>query len=105
METASEKSTTSRAWKQAIYGQIAAQAGGAHSDRPVQIERAFPGRGWRNWANLCKPTIDCLGPIVGAGRRRLAPRNDLLTRLGLHQTVDEALGNRVELGIWWRAGD
>lgn len=103
VQAASEHSATSAAWKHDIHGQIAAQvAAPATGEHPVAVELAFRVGPRRNWANLWKPAIDCLGPLVGAGTRRFAPRDDLITELGLHQLVDGQFGHRVELDIWWR---
>ena len=55
----------------------------------------------RNWLNLWKPTIDALDPLLGRARevRDWHPRDDRITALGLHLTMDETLGNDVLLQI------
>lgn len=102
VEASSSKSATTSAWKEEIRGQISEQHRAPEDGQRVAMEVAFRVDPSRNWVNLWKPTIDCLGPILGAGERRFAPRDDLITRLGLHQTTDQELGYRVEVGVWWR---
>jgi hypothetical protein len=56
-----------------------------------------------NWANLWKPAIDSLGPILGEGSKPFSPNDDRILRLALHRLVDSNIGFDVELGVWWRS--
>jgi hypothetical protein len=70
------------------------------------MELAFRVGPGREWTNLWKPAIDALGGILGlAGTRPWHPRDDRITALSLHRTIDDALVHAVELGVWWRPVD
>lgn len=96
-------SASSTAWKQQINEQIAAQARPAPPG-PLEMEIGFRVGPARNWAQLWKPAIDALDPILGRTipERSFHPRDDRLVRLGLHRLVDDAVDWPVELGVWWR---
>lgn len=83
--------------------QIAIQSAPA-PEGPVEMEIGFRVGPARNWAQLWKPAIDALDPILGRTRpdRAYHPRDDRLVRLGLHRLVDSAAGWMVEIGVWWR---
>jgi hypothetical protein len=91
------------AWKKEIAGQL------AHVDEapegPVELQVSFLIGPSRNWANLWKPAIDALEAILGPGPRPFHPRDDRVTRLGLHRSVDAALGNEVSAMILWRTAE
>lgn len=95
--TSASASTT--AWKEEVARQIVSEP---IPDGPVELHVAFRVGPTRNWANLWKPAIDSLENVLGAGPRRFHPRDDRIVILGLHRTVDPALGNVVELGFRWR---
>jgi hypothetical protein len=68
---------------------------------PVELELGFTVGPSRNWINLWKPTIDALGPLLGApaGSKPWHPHDGRIVRLGLHREVDAALGNDVVITI------
>ena len=70
---------------------------------PIEMEIGFAVGPHRSWTNLWKPAIDALGGVLGlTDARPWHPRDDRIDALALHRAVDPALGNAVELGIWWR---
>nr|MDT0659120.1 hypothetical protein [Micromonospora sp. DSM 115978] len=59
----------------------------------------------RNWANLWKPLIDALGPVLGEPPGRpFHPYDDRIVDLSLHHHTDPALGHDVQVGLWWAPG-
>jgi hypothetical protein len=68
---------------------------------PLSLEVAFVVGPNRNWLNLWKPTIDALGPLLGAteGAKPWHPRDGRITRLGLHRAVGAKLRNDVLIGL------
>jgi hypothetical protein len=67
----------------------------------VALQLAFVVGPRRAWANLWKPTIDALSPILGRDddAREWNARDGRVTDLGLHRTVDSDLGNEVRIAI------
>ena len=68
----------------------------------VRLELGFVFGRHRYWLNLWKATIDALGPLLGrdpSGKGPWCPRDGRITELGMHQTVDPALGHKVVIGI------
>ncbi|WP_308714914.1 hypothetical protein [Phytohabitans maris] len=56
----------------------------------------------RNWANLWKPLIDSLGPLLGEHPGRpFHPHDDRIVDLSLHHHIDAALGYDVQVGLRW----
>ncbi|KMO66835.1 hypothetical protein MCHUDSM44219_05709 [Mycolicibacterium chubuense] len=57
--------------------------------------------GNRGWLGLWKPTIDALDPILGRTYpdNPYHPLDGRITELGMHLTVDRALGYDVLIGI------
>jgi hypothetical protein len=76
------------------------------SSEPVELEICFRVGPPRNWVALWKPTIDALGGLLGVpdAVRRWHPNDGRIVRLGLHQVVDDNLGNRVCVAIWATVG-
>jgi len=68
---------------------------------PVELELAFVVGPRRNWVGLWKPTIDSLDPLLGRTYpdRPWHPLDGRITELGMHLTIDDALGNDVVIGI------
>jgi hypothetical protein len=96
-------STDVRAWKEQVAEQVATQATTEPEDA-LELQISFRVARRRNWASLWKPAIDSLGSILGndpAGRP-FHPRDDRIVLLGVHRTIDDSMGNRVGLGVWWR---
>jgi hypothetical protein len=73
-------------------------------DGPLELQLALAVASRRNWAWLWKPAIDSLGAILGIEnpRKPFSTRDDRIVRLALHRTIDDTLGNRVRVGVWWR---
>jgi hypothetical protein len=67
---------------------------------PVSLQLSFTVGKGRNWANLWKPTIDALGPLLGTDSDRpWNPRDGRIVELGLHRSVDAALEHDVLIAI------
>jgi hypothetical protein len=68
---------------------------------PVRLELAFAVGPRRNWLGLWKQTIDSLDPLLGRTYpgRPWHPLDGRITELGMHKTVDPALGYNVVIGI------
>lgn len=66
----------------------------------VALQVAFVVGPHRAWANLWKPTIDALGPIIGRdGDHEWNARDGRITALGLHCAVDPHAGHEVRIAI------
>lgn len=94
-------SSQSRAWKEEIAAHLPPVV---VPEGPVELQIAFRAGPQRNWTALWKPAIDALGAILGVddAARPFSPRDDRITRLGLHHNIAPELGHAVELGVWWR---
>jgi hypothetical protein len=71
-------------------------------DGPVRLELTFIVGPTRNWLELWKPTIDALEPLLGrdpSEKRPWNPRDGRITELGMHKTIDPALGHNIVIGI------
>lgn len=97
-------SVESRAYKEQIRASLAGEE--EILDGPVMLQISLTVGPGRNWLNLWKPTIDALDPLLGRTRvdRDWHPRDDRITTLGLHLTIDETLSNDVLLQIAVAAG-
>ena len=86
-------------YKQQIYDSVAGAT--EISAGPVRLELSFVVGPRRKWWNLWKQTIDSLDPILGRTNplRAWHPRDGRITELGMHATVDPALGFDVLIGI------
>ena len=91
------------AWKQQISLALA-PADMVASEAAIYVHLSFVVAGRRNWTTLWKPAIDALGPILGIPNalRPYRPRDDRIVSLGLHRFVDDALGDDVQITVWWR---
>lgn len=92
-------STSSEQYKEQIY---AAVAGAAELPAgPVRLELSFVVGPIRNWPGLWKPTIDALDPLLGRTNpdRAWHPLDGRIVELGMHVTIDAALGYDVIIGI------
>lgn len=73
---------------------------------PVEVQLAWRCSSRRNWTTLWIPTGDTMGPILGVTRNAgFNPRDDRIVSLSFHREIDETLGNRIVLGMWWRSED
>jgi len=77
-------------------------AGGRHRSGPGRADnRAEAGPG-RDWAGLCKPLIDAVGPVLGEDPARpFCPRDDRIVSLALHHAIDTGIARDVITGAWW----
>ena len=92
-------SASTVAYKEQIH---AAVAGAAElPPGPVRLELSFVVGPGRNWLNLWKQTIDSLDPLLGRTYpdRAWHPRDGRITELGMHKTVDPAVGHKIVIGI------
>lgn len=92
-------SASTPAYKEQIHSAVAVAA--ELPPGPVKLELAFVVGPTRNWLNLWKPTIDSLDPLLGCtgSGRPWNPLDGRVTELGLHLTIDPALGYEVVVGI------
>jgi hypothetical protein len=93
----------SKLWKEQVHDQIASVVAGLPQLVVTDLQVCFRVSPKINWANLWKPAIDALGPILGEGSKQFHPNDDRILRLAVHRLVDAKLGNNVELGVWWRS--
>jgi len=96
-------STANKAWKTELANGLRPQPSLAR-EGALELEVAFVINDRRNWTWLWKPAIDSLAAIVGRvpGAAEFNTRDDRITRLAVHRGVDESLGWRVRVGVWWR---
>jgi len=73
-------------------------------DGPVTLELGFVVGPHRDWLDLWWSTIDGLGPLLGQSPADPHPRDGRIVDLGLHRTVDPALGDDVVIGLRARPG-
>jgi hypothetical protein len=92
-------SAGSTAYKEQVRDQIT--AGRPLPDGGVALQLTFVVGPRRAWPNLWKATIDSLGSILGhdTGAQEWNPRDGRITDLGLHCTVDPAVGYDVLIAI------
>ena len=98
-------STDKIAWKEEIRRACAEQAKGRLVGGPVTLEVHYRLSSRRNWVNLWKPTIDALGPILGApdAHRPYNVEDDRITALCLTRSTDDSLGWKVLIEASWAA--
>jgi hypothetical protein len=95
---------TSIDWKEQVHEAcrrvtpVPAPAGG------VAVELRFTLSRRRNWAALWQPALDSLGPILGVPDPTRPYRADSsrVTALAMHRRLDDTLGHRVLVEVWWR---
>ncbi|OBG19396.1 hypothetical protein [Mycobacterium sp. 852002-51057_SCH5723018] len=99
LTTKTTASTQTRAFKEQVHAAVAHAA--QLPAGPVKLELAFVVGSRRNWLDLWKPTIDSLDPLLGRTYpdRDWHPLDGRITELGMHVTVDPALGHNIEIGI------
>jgi hypothetical protein len=95
---------TSIDWKEQVHEAcrrmtpVPAPAGG------VAVELRFTLSRRRNWAAVWQPALDSLGPILGVPDPTRPYRADSsrVTALAMHRRLDDTLGHRVLVEVWWR---
>ncbi len=97
-------SASSMAYKQQIHEQLEAAL---LPEGPVVLELSFAVGPQRNWLHLWKPTIDALDALLGqtVEGHDWHPRDGRIVELGLHQQVNQSLGNDVVVAIAARKMD
>jgi hypothetical protein len=96
-------SSESSAWKQQIYDASRAIYSSPLPAGPIKLCIRFGVSSRRNWSTLWKPAIDALGPVLGIqdSAKLFHPDDDRVVDLALHHTVQDTLGNDVEIEAWW----
>jgi Holliday junction resolvase RusA-like endonuclease len=91
-------------WKQQIYEACRRAVPRPPPAGPLEVRISFAVARRRNWSTLWKPAIDSLGPLLGERNphRQFHPDDDRIVDLELHRTLDDSLGDGVELAFWWR---
>jgi hypothetical protein len=90
------------AWKANIRSQLLAAGVRVVDPGPVAIGITLTTGGGRNWANLWKPLLDALGPVLGEpGTNPFHPQDDRITDLALYHDIDTNLGHDVIIAAWW----
>lgn len=93
-------SAETSAWKEEVRAQLTGVQ--ELTEGPVELQATYRVGSSRNWANLWKPTIDALEPLLGSTGRRWNPRDGRIVRLGLHREVDASLQYDVEIELFSR---
>ena len=98
-------SASTRAWKQQVRVACAMAAPVEPLPGAIGIDIDFRLSPARNWSTVWKPAIDSLGPLLGEPKssRPFTPNDDRIMRLGLHRSLDAALGWDIVLSVWWTA--
>jgi hypothetical protein len=87
-------------WKRQLHDRLAVQAT-TIDPGPVGMVIAVTTGPGRNWANLWKPLIDAFGPVLGEDPARpFHPHDDRIVSLGLHHSLDVAVGHDVIIDAW-----
>ena len=96
-------SATSHAWKAEVQAACREVATHPLPQGPVALRLRFGVSRLRNWAELWKPAIDALGPILGLPdpARPFRPDDDRITDLELHRRIDDSLKWDVMVDAWW----
>ncbi|NUR08790.1 MAG: hypothetical protein HOQ22_07700 [Nocardioidaceae bacterium] len=83
-------------WKEQVRDATERALAGPPHPGTAALDVSFAVSSLRNWTNLWKPALDAIaGPLLGA------PDDDRITRLGLHRTIDDAVGYDVVVRAWW----
>ncbi len=90
-------------FREEVQGLVAEQLAGRDPlpDGPVVLELGFAVGAARDWLDLWWSTIDALGPLLGQlpAHPAFHPRDGRIVDLGLHRTVDPALGDDVVVAL------
>jgi hypothetical protein len=95
---------TSIDWKEQVHEACRATTPAPAPPGGVAVELRFTLSRRRNWAALWQPALDSLGPILGVPdpTRPFRADDSRVTTLGLHRRLDDTLGHRVLVEVWWR---
>lgn len=69
---------------------------------PVALQLSIALGPGRSWANMWKPSIDGLEPVLGRtyADRHWNPLDGRIVRLGLHRHVNHGLGHDAAMAVW-----
>jgi len=97
-------SAEKREWKEGIRSALAAVNPEPLPDGPVEVQIALGVSPQRNWVNLWKKVGDTMGPLLGEDNsfHHFHPRDDRIVNLAFHKTVNNTIGNDVDISMWWR---
>lgn len=95
---------TSIDWKEQVHEACRAATPAPAPAGGVAVELRFTLSRRRNWAALWQPALDSLGPILGVPDPTRPYRADdsRVTALAMHRRLDDTLGHRVLVEVWWR---
>jgi hypothetical protein len=95
-------------FRKEIHDRVADRLAGSEPlpDGPVVLEASFVVGPGRNWLDLWWSTLDGLGPVLGQSPAapEFHPRDGRIVDLGLHGTVDPALGTDVVIELRVKPG-
>jgi hypothetical protein len=96
-------SATTIDWKQQLHDACRAVTPQPAPPGPVAVRLRLGVSRQRNWSALWKPALDALGPVLGVPdpTRPYLAADDRITRLELHRRLDETVGHRVDVELWW----
>ncbi len=97
-------SATSIDWKEQLDGACRKVTPQPAPPGPAAVQIRLGVSRRRNWSALWKPALDALGAILGVPdpTRPYRAADDRITDLALHRRLDDTVGNRVDVEIWWR---
>ena len=99
------KPSNDSGWKEELCSRLTASGIHPLPDGEVELHIAWRSAiGRRSWFRMWKSTGDALGPILGQYQRknRYDPKDDRITKLVFYHLPDECMGDRIEIGLWWR---
>lgn len=96
MTTSSDKP----AWRETLRERLVRAGVRVEPPGPLSLTAVITSGPSRVAANLWKPLIDSLGPVLGEHPAR-GPLDDRITDLRLHHHTDPGLGHSVSIELWW----
>jgi hypothetical protein len=98
-----DASTSRSDWKRQFQERLSPTPG-HEPDGPIELHVAYALSPQRNWSGPWKATIDALGPILGVPNpgHPYHTNDDRVTRLAFHRNLDETIGWKIRIGVWWR---
>jgi hypothetical protein len=89
-------------WRQTLYDRLRDAGVPPAGPGAVRMELVLTTGPGRNWANLWRPLLACLGPVLGEDPARpFHPAGDRITSLGLHHAVTPEVGHDVLIDACW----
>lgn len=97
-------SATSIDFKQQLHDACRAATSAPAPDGPVAVELRLTVSRRRDWTALWRPALQALGPVLGVPDPERPYVADVarVTRLGLHRRLDDQVGPRVGVEVWWQ---